>query len=296
MRALSQLLSLQWHVQEIRKWLSTCQMNPFCCVTSFSDSWSTSCSSWTLPAHPAAPAPTGEILAPFPAYSICFAKAGEQSPSQAWRICGSRAGSPADWRAGTHALGLLKIEWFLCVSTSCSSIPHDIFWLHPWSVTCTSCFGEWQLSPGFGGRLGILRRKREISSAESEREGRKRKRKGNISPNFFPSTARLLPYYLMGHKCKCWEKFLGPEWKSGTALTACSGVTREEELWYNPQDPAVCPRLSARPQLPGSPQLCLHPDALSEGEKCWMNQLHRPLGTRPFLVYIQHSYLIILAS
>lgn len=107
MRALSQLLSLQWHVQEIRKWLSTCQMNPFCCVTSFSDSWSTSCSSWTLPAHPAAPAPTGEILAPFPAYSICFAKAGEQSPTPPARLGGFVAPEQAALLIGE--LGLMHL-------------------------------------------------------------------------------------------------------------------------------------------------------------------------------------------
>lgn len=142
------------------------------------------------------------------------AKAGGRSLTPTARLgwfMTCRAGSPANLKARSRrAFDLLKIEWFFSVSISCSFISHNIFWLHPWSVTCTSGFWEWQLSPELRGRLGILGRKREASSAESER-GKKRKIKENMSqPSPLNSEALALlpngPHLLM-----LWE-VLGSHW------------------------------------------------------------------------------------
>lgn len=49
----------------------------------------------------------------------------------------------------------------------------------------------------------------------------------------------------------------------------------------------------ARPQPPGSPQLCLHPDTPFEGEKYVLDQptpITDPLEQSLSLVYMQHSY------
>lgn len=147
------------------------------CATALDEAEDSShCSIQSQQAHPAALSPNGEIVAPFLLW-------------QRLELTGSPANSKARSR---HALHLLKIECFFCVSISCSSIPHDIFWLRPWSVTCTSGFREWQLNPELGGRLGILGRKIEASSADCEKGKKKRKIKVNICSQHPPFNSEAL--------------------------------------------------------------------------------------------------------